>query len=183
MADYNVQMQYFNGSSYDSLYPSTYLNNITNWNNSIYSKGEVDGKINSINSNISSINSQISSLTSSVNSSLKKIHLTTITIRNVEFQYFSFQKTEEDVIGVYRFNFTNTENPESDYGIRIVRHNEDYAHGGTQLCMLNSGYGIYINVGICNNPDGLDPWGGDLKITSYRTMFTGTLEIYVYRFT
>ena len=52
MATRNIQMNYYNGSSYDQLYPQTLLSNVSNWNNSIYSKSEVD---NIINSNIEDV--------------------------------------------------------------------------------------------------------------------------------
>ena len=45
MANYNIEMQYYNGSGYDTLRPRTVLNNITDWNNSIYSKSEIDTNI------------------------------------------------------------------------------------------------------------------------------------------
>lgn len=46
MASYNIEMQYYNGSGYDSLRPRTILNNITDWNNSIYSKSQTDNLFN-----------------------------------------------------------------------------------------------------------------------------------------
>ena len=52
MSQYNIEMNSFNGSSYDQLYPQTLLSNVSNWNNSIYSKTEVD---NIINSNIEDV--------------------------------------------------------------------------------------------------------------------------------
>ena len=42
MAQYNIEMNSFNGSSYDQLYPQTLINNISNWNSVIYSKEEID---------------------------------------------------------------------------------------------------------------------------------------------
>lgn len=47
MASYNIEMQYYNGSGYDTLRPRTILNNITDWNNSIYSKSETNNLFNS----------------------------------------------------------------------------------------------------------------------------------------
>lgn len=43
MAQYNIEMNSYNGSQYNKLYPRTLLNNVTDWNGSIYSKSEVDG--------------------------------------------------------------------------------------------------------------------------------------------
>lgn len=45
MANYNIEMQYYNGSRYDTLRPRTVLNNITDWSNNIYSKSEIDTNI------------------------------------------------------------------------------------------------------------------------------------------
>ena len=42
MANYNIQMEYFNGSSYDILQPQTILNNITDWASNLYSRTEVN---------------------------------------------------------------------------------------------------------------------------------------------
>ena len=47
MSQYNIEMNTYNGSTYDQLYPKTYLSNVLNWSNTIYSKTEVDNIINS----------------------------------------------------------------------------------------------------------------------------------------
>ena len=47
MSQYNIEMNSFNGSSYDQLYPQTLLNNISDWANNIYSKTEIDNVLNS----------------------------------------------------------------------------------------------------------------------------------------
>lgn len=57
MAQYNIEMNSYDGSQYNQLYPRTLLNNVTDWNGSIYSKSEVDSTINSINTKISNIQS------------------------------------------------------------------------------------------------------------------------------
>ena len=44
MAQYNIEMSSYNGASYDQLYPKTLLANVSDWNNSIYSKSEVYSK-------------------------------------------------------------------------------------------------------------------------------------------
>ena len=72
MAQYNIEMNSFDGSQYNQLYPRTLLNNVTDWNGSIYSKSEVDSELNSVstnfNSKISTITGQISSLNRTVTS-------------------------------------------------------------------------------------------------------------------
>ena len=51
---YNIQMNYYDGSSYQELNPQTTLNQISDWTNSIYSKNEIysrneiDDKLNNI---------------------------------------------------------------------------------------------------------------------------------------
>lgn len=45
MANYNIEMNSYNGTMYDVLYPRTLLNNITDWSSNIYSKSEVDSQI------------------------------------------------------------------------------------------------------------------------------------------
>lgn len=59
MANYNIEMQYYNGTSYDVLYPNIPLSSVSDWNDSIYSKSEVDSTINSVNTQISNIQSFI----------------------------------------------------------------------------------------------------------------------------
>lgn len=86
MAQYNIEMNSFNGSSYDVLYPRTVLNNVTDWANSIYSKSQVDSQINSLESEISgldlslsALNRDISSLESEINTLNSGIGLLNIT--------------------------------------------------------------------------------------------------------
>ena len=47
MSTYNIEMNAYNGSSYDQLYPQTLLNNVTDWSNNVYSKTEIDNVLNS----------------------------------------------------------------------------------------------------------------------------------------
>ena len=47
MSQYNIEMNTYNGSTYDQLYPKTYLSNVLDWSSTIYSKTEVDNIINS----------------------------------------------------------------------------------------------------------------------------------------
>ena len=52
MATRNIEMNYFNGSSYDQLYPNTVMSNVSDWGNYVYSKSEVDGSIGEINAKL-----------------------------------------------------------------------------------------------------------------------------------
>ena len=47
MSQYNIEMNSYDGSQYNQLYPRTLLNNVTDWKGSIYSKSEVDGFVKS----------------------------------------------------------------------------------------------------------------------------------------
>lgn len=50
MAVKNIEMNYRNESGYDVLYPESILENIVDWQDSIYSKSEVDGQITTLQS-------------------------------------------------------------------------------------------------------------------------------------
>lgn len=53
MATYNIEMNTLNSSGvYDQLFPRTYLTNVLDWSNTIYSKTEVDNSINSLKTSI-----------------------------------------------------------------------------------------------------------------------------------
>ena len=55
MASYNIEMQYYNGSSYDVLYPNIPLSSVSDWEDNVYSKTEIDSTISSINDSINNI--------------------------------------------------------------------------------------------------------------------------------
>lgn len=48
MARYNIEMNQFDGSQYNQLYPRTLLNNVTDWSNTLYTKTEIDNQKNEI---------------------------------------------------------------------------------------------------------------------------------------
>lgn len=53
MANYNIQISYFNSSGgYDNLYPQTLINNIADWNNTVYSKEEINQIVDTINTDL-----------------------------------------------------------------------------------------------------------------------------------
>lgn len=68
MANYNIEMSYYNGNGCDTLYPKTLLNNVKDWEDSIYSKSEVNNIQSSLSGSISSLSSRISSLSSQITS-------------------------------------------------------------------------------------------------------------------
>ena len=59
MANYNIQMQYFNGSEYDVLYPNIPLSAVNDWNDNIYSKNEINNKIGNANYSMNLIGTYI----------------------------------------------------------------------------------------------------------------------------
>lgn len=79
MANYNIEMNYYNGNSYDILQPKTILNNISDWQNSIYSKTEIDSKISIIQQELDSFtptsNNYITSTRITITESLHKVAL------------------------------------------------------------------------------------------------------------
>ena len=48
----NIEMNYYNGTDYEILYPSVVMNNIGDWQSNVYSKAETDNKIDEKISNI-----------------------------------------------------------------------------------------------------------------------------------
>lgn len=44
MANYNIEMQYYNGSSYDTLYPNIPISAVSDWEDNVYSKNEANSK-------------------------------------------------------------------------------------------------------------------------------------------
>ena len=48
----NIEMNYYNGTDYEILYPSVMMNNIGDWQSNVYSKAETDNKIDEKISNI-----------------------------------------------------------------------------------------------------------------------------------
>ena len=52
MAVKNIEMNYRNESGYDVLYPESILGNIVDWQDSIYSKSEVNGAIQTVQETI-----------------------------------------------------------------------------------------------------------------------------------
>ena len=49
MASYNIEMQYYNGSSYDTLYPNIPISAVSDWEDNVYSKNEINNKIGNAN--------------------------------------------------------------------------------------------------------------------------------------
>ena len=54
MSQYNIEMNLYDGSSYNQLYPQTLLNNVIDWGNNLYNKEEIDNQISEINNEFSS---------------------------------------------------------------------------------------------------------------------------------
>lgn len=77
MAQYNIEMNSFNGSQYNQLYPRTLLNNITDWRNTLYTKTEIDSQKNEIMNAINETSQENGELLTSA-----KIQLNTSSIRS-----------------------------------------------------------------------------------------------------
>ena len=149
MANYNIEMNSFNGTSYDVLYPRTLLNNVTNWSSSIYNKSQVDSKINELNSDISSLESSITSINrdiTSIESDIKDIN-GSFGLLNISRSDYKKTSTSEISIGVagpnvlfWAINPTNK--------ITLVNHNDN--RGDTQITanmwtifVNNNGKGVF----------------------------------------
>ena len=51
----NVEMNYFNGADYDVIYPQSLLENITDWENDIYDKTQIDDIKSELQNNITTV--------------------------------------------------------------------------------------------------------------------------------
>ena len=56
---YNIQMNYYDGSSYQELNPRTLLANVSDWRNSIYNKTEVDSIKSTLQGNIDNVENSL----------------------------------------------------------------------------------------------------------------------------
>lgn len=72
----NIEMNYFNGSGYEALYPQTNLANVFDYSNYLYSKTEVDSKVSILANQINSVNSSLDNRVSNVESELDNIDST-----------------------------------------------------------------------------------------------------------
>ena len=134
MSTYNIEMNSYNGSNYDVLYPKTVLNNITNWNSNIYSKAQIDSTISDINDKISkneeAINQNLESITKS-KGFCKKYGGGTYTVNG---KYVVISEIAEDIII-------------NSYGaIAIIKNHSEIVYSGS-LCISDSNdfeYGIEL---------------------------------------
>ena len=75
MSQYNIEMNSYDGSQYNQLYPKTLLNNISDWSSMLYSKDEVDSKISSVNNLILGRNNYSLITTTTLNMNQATINL------------------------------------------------------------------------------------------------------------
>lgn len=145
MTQYNIEMNSFNGSTYDQLYPKTLLENVSNWNSSIYSKSEVDGFVSNLNSSISKINTSIS------NFKMKCDTITSISISaNTEKSSFIIPDTINNYFIVVLYSAINS--GYSSQGLLIYdRSNIDSSSTRPILSSSGTGLiGIYLqDIDIC----------------------------------
>lgn len=163
MANYNIEMNYYNGNSYDILQPKTILNNISDWQNSIYNKTEVDNKIQqetqNINSQIANINSKMEDYDNSF-TLLQRISINeTVTrtksssLKNATYQLLpgnSFYAYEDVLVKIkrgfsFRVRYTKNEDDNSRDSVRCAVC-FDGAQTGASISAY-SGYFLY-NSGV-----------------------------------
>ena len=68
MANYNIEMNYYNGGSYDTLYPNIPISAVNDWSNNIYNKTQIDGFVSNLNSQISSVTDESDNISSQLGS-------------------------------------------------------------------------------------------------------------------
>lgn len=58
----NIEMNYYNGSNYEVLYPSVMMNNIGDWNSKVYSKSEIDSKVSEVNTTVTNLEDKMTNI-------------------------------------------------------------------------------------------------------------------------
>lgn len=87
----NIEMNYYNGSAYEVLYPQTLLNNVENWEQNIYSKTQIDSKFNSVNNEINNI------VSGKVFSTWTRVYTKTVTW-NTDYAHIYSQLTSQTLV-------------------------------------------------------------------------------------
>lgn len=134
MANYNIQMEYFNGGSYDVLQPQTVLNNITDWSSNLYNKTEVDSKTNSLQSSINSMQGTINSINSIVSGGYL--------IKRINYGSFRFTSGGQSV------NISLRENQLLQYSLLFFQTTCSTGQGWIELQLNN---GTIIITSLCDS--------------------------------
>lgn len=166
MSTYNIEMNYFNGSGYDQLRPRTILNNVTDWSNTLYSKTQVDSKINTLTSTVDDLNDSIDSINSGKVipwTSFKSVSIVqnnisigtsgrTFTV-SIPANYLS---DYEDVMLVLKGNYSCKVNAENFRGeVELTLNNvttprliEDYSSSNGTFSLSNNNYSNGVCLGL-----------------------------------
>lgn len=190
MSQYNIEMNSFNGSTYDQLYPKTLLENVSNWNGSVYSKSEVDSELNSVSTQISSLNRTVTSLSNTVStfSAGFKV-LGNIAIHNNLSNSFNFPKS----IGSYSvlLFMTNSDgsgnlyvNNNNDLETEVRRNNHSLGSSGF-ISFYAKESGQLVFIGLNSDMVTCEYLTADIspEATSINFRYTGdSINIIVYGF-
>lgn len=178
MAQYNIEMNSYDGSQYNQLYPRTLLNNVTDWSSNIYNKSETDSLLSSISTNIESIN-------------LEPLTITSVYISGESEGSFIMPGTINDCFMVF-FKCTGPTSGYNTAGLVIYlnsSHSSELVSGGRSgllACYFMQTEMILINDSSLNNSSttlrgtGIEPSNRTYYYKNYSSK-GGTLYIYGYR--
>lgn len=177
MAQYNIEMNSYDGRQYNQLYPKTSLNNVMDWQNSIYSKTEVDNTFSEVNDKITDIETVTSTF------GFVKAHDTNVNLSNVSREGSrqilpgNWANSYEDVIlyvtGWSRINYDISSgagyvaNSVSINGVTIFIFRVGYS-GSDNLSNIKS-YAYRLGLGFSS----LEGDGGSNKMFEYKSCYLG----------
>ncbi len=116
MAVKNIEMNYRNESGYDVLYPESILENIVDWQDSIYSKSEVDSQITTLQGSGMKFTSgkykgtreMTDTTVSSVTTSLNQIYIAMVySVSLPPFQESGYMSNDTYYFAIYTSTGTN----------------------------------------------------------------------------
>lgn len=166
---YNIQMNYYDGNSYQELNPTTLLNNVSDWKSNIYNKTEVDNNIQSINNNLTNQINTINENIVNINDNINNIQEgTIIPWQKVNTKHFDLQKTttngervdypaEQFIPGNY-----------FSYGEDLVLVIDNFTCNGTITTTQNHGGSTHV-VFLTNNTNKVSLFYYSINYTSVGT--------------
>ena len=140
----NIEMNYFNGSGYEQLYPRTNMNNISDWNSYVYSKSQVDSTVSGINQQISNINNSVSTIENNISSISNTYKITKIgnyvltRVVSRLFRIADYKEYEFIIIKVLSNVMSNYSYISLGDGITLPVYNIDYNVVFISASFLNS---------------------------------------------
>ena len=69
----NIEMNYFNGSGYEVLYPQTNLANVLDYSNYLYNKTEIDSKVGDLSNRISSVETEMGNIDTTIEDKISEL--------------------------------------------------------------------------------------------------------------